>query len=299
MPQSSETAARFAIGSLLIGLLVLGMKAGAYWLTGSVALLSDALESTINVFAAGIAYLALRMSAKPADARHPYGHQKIEYIAAVFEGALIVLAAAAVFHSAYSAIIAPVPVALDPLGIGLNMGAAVINLIWAQLLKRAGTRMRSPVLLADSRHLMADVISSIGVIAALAAAIATGYPLLDPLIACAVAVNILVSGWRLMQDSFGALMDEAASPAELERIRGVIAEHAIGAIEAHDLKTRHSGRLTFVEFHLVVPAEMRVDAAHDICDAIENALRAEIPGVSVTIHVEPENKAKHKGIVVL
>lgn len=296
---STDRASVLALGSVAVGLIVLALKFGAYWLTGSVALYSDALESTINVIAALVTLAALQLSAKPADARHPYGHQKIEYIAAVFEGALILLAAVAVFHAAYNAYLAPRVVTLDPYGIALNVVAGGINGLWCMVLLRQGRASRSPALIADGKHLLADVISSIGVLAALTLALATGLVWLDPLLACFVALNILWSGWGLMQSSFSGLMDEAAAPDELERIRLLISQHAEGAIEAHDLRTRHSGRITFVEFHLVVPGEMSVEAAHDICDRIEIALREAIQGASVTIHVEPENKAKHQGIVVL
>lgn len=294
-----DRATRFAVGSIVIGVLVLAMKVAAWWFTGSVALYSDALESTVNVATAVIAFLALRLSAKPADDRHPYGHQKIEYIAAVIEGALILVAALLVFHAAYEALLSPRPFTLDPIGIGLNIGASIINGVWCYVLISRGRALRSPALVADGQHLKSDVVSSIGVLVALMAAKITGLPWLDPVIACAVALNILVSGWTLMQASFGGLMDEAASPEEIARIRGVIGQHAEGAIEAHDLRTRSSGRTTFIEFHLVVPADMRVDAAHDICDRIEKALREEVGTTSITIHVEPENKAKHQGIVVL
>ncbi|MFY8113477.1 MAG: cation diffusion facilitator family transporter [Rhabdaerophilum sp.] len=294
-----DRASLLALGTIAIGLVVLGLKFGAYWLTGSVALYSDALESCVNVVAALVTFGALLVSAKPADARHPYGHQKIEYIAAVFEGALILLAAVAVFHAAWESWRNPKPVTIDPLGIGLNVAAGLINGGWAALLMARARSLRSPALRADGQHLMTDVISSIGVLAALVIAVATGLPWLDPLLACLVAVNILVSGWKLMQQSFSGLLDEAAAPEELERIRALIALHAEGAIEAHDLRTRHSGRLTFIEFHLVVPAEMRVDRAHDICDRIEAALKEAVGAAMITIHVEPENKAKHQGIVVL
>jgi len=294
-----DRASFLALGSVTVGLTVLALKFGAWWFTGSVALYSDALESTINVVAALVAFAALRLSAKPADANHPYGHQKIEYIAAVFEGALILLAAVAVFHAAYNAYLAPRVVTPDPVGIGLNVLASVINALWCYVLLRRGKALRSPALVADGKHLLSDVISSVGVLVALSVALLTGLPWLDPLLACVVAVNILWSGWSLMQSSFSGLMDEAAAPEEVERIRAIISSQAEGAIEAHDLRTRHSGRLTFIEFHLVVPADMRVDAAHDICDRIEAALRREVEGASITIHVEPENKAKHQGIVVL
>lgn len=295
----AENAQKLALGSIAIGIAVLALKFGAWRYTGSIALYSDALESTINVVAALVAFVALRVSALPADANHPYGHQKIEYIAAVFEGALILVAAIAVFHAAYNAWIAPKAVILEPFGIGLNIAASAINGGWSFILIRRGRALRSPALVADGRHLLADVISSVGVLAALVLVLATGLAWLDPALACLVALNILWSGWTLMQSSFSGLMDEAAAPEEIERIRTVISAHADGAIEAHDLRTRHAGRLTFIEFHLVVPAEMRVDAAHDICDRIEHALRENVQGASITIHVEPENKAKHQGIVVL
>ena len=220
-------------------------------------------------------------------------------LSAVFEGALILLAALAVLHEAYNAYISPRPVKLEPIGIGLNMLASLINGLWCWVLIRRGQALRSPALVADGKHLLTDVVSSIGVLVALVLVLVTGYVWLDPLLACLVALNILWSGWGLMQSSFSGLMDEAAAPEEVERIRTVISSNAEGAIEAHDLRTRHAGRLTFIEFHLVVPAEMRVDTAHDICDRIEAALRREVEGASITIHVEPENKAKHQGIVVL
>ncbi|MGL5446485.1 MAG: cation diffusion facilitator family transporter [Rhabdaerophilum sp.] len=296
---SLDFASRLAIGSILVGLVVLALKFGAYWHTGSVALYSDALESTINVVAACVALLALQISAKPADARHPYGHQKVEYLAAVFEGALILVAALMVFHSAWEAWKNPRPIGAEPLGFALNIAAGLVNGFWCWILLSRGKMLRSPALIADGKHLLSDVVSSLGVLAALVISIATGLPWLDPVLAALVGINILVSGWKLMQSSFGGLMDEAAAPEELEQIRKLIATHGDGAIEAHDLRTRHSGRTTFIEFHLVVPGEMRVDQSHDICDRIEAGLRKEFSGALITIHVEPENKAKHTGIVVL
>jgi cation diffusion facilitator family transporter len=294
-----NNASLIALGSIAVGLIVLALKTGAWWYTGSVALYSDALESTINVVTAVVAFAALKVSARPADTNHPYGHQKIEYIAAVFEGALIVVAAVAVFHAAYNAWLAPRAMTFDKLGIGLNILASVLNALWCWVLITRGRKLRSPALVADGRHLWSDVISSLGVLVALLVAFASGLPWLDPALACLVALNILWSGWSLMQSSFSGLMDEAAPPEEVERMRAIIAAHAEGAIEAHDLRTRHAGPTTFVEFHLVVPGVMSVDAAHDICDRIEAALKDQVSGAVITIHVEPENKAKHHGIVVL
>ncbi len=296
---AAHRATSIALGSIAVGLVVLGLKTGAYLYTGSIALYSDALESTINVLSALLAFGAIRLGEKPADANHPYGHQKIEYIAAVAEGALILIAAFAVFHAAYEAYRAPKPVVLEPIGVGLNFAASVINGLWCALLIRRGRALRSPALVADGKHLLTDVISSVGVLIALVLVVTTGLPWLDPLLACLVALNILWSGWGLMQSSFSGLMDEAAAPEEVEQIRAIISANAEGAIEAHDLRTRHAGPVTFVEFHLVVPADMRVDSAHDICDRIESAIRAAVEGARITIHVEPENKAKHQGIVVL
>lgn len=294
-----DEAQRIALGSIAIGIAVLGLKFAAYLYTGSVALYSDALESTINVVAACVALFALRLSAKPADAKHPYGHQKVEYLAAVFEGALILVAAMAVFHAAWGAWQNPRIVSHDPLGYGLNVLAGVLNGAWCWLLISRGRKLRSPALVADGQHLLTDVISSLGVLLALVISVATGLPWLDPVLAGLVGVNILVSGWKLMQTSFGGLMDEAAAPEELDQIRAIIGQEGEGALEAHDLRTRHSGPATFIEFHLVVPGEMRVDRAHDICDRIEAGLREAFSGAIITIHVEPENKAKHSGIVVL
>lgn len=288
-----------AAGSLLVGLLVLGLKFVAWWLTGSVALFSDALESIINVATAGAALLAVRVAAIPADANHPYGHTKAEYFSAVIEGVLIVVAAAMILREAWFAFLSPRVIDAPLSGLLVSGVATVINAGWGAFLIRRGRNLRSPALRADGRHLLTDVATSVGVIAGVGLSVATGLPILDPIIAALVAVHILGSGWILVRDSIGGLMDKAPPPAELDRIRALIAQSAEGAIEAHDLRTRHAGRMTFIEFHLVVTGDMSVSRAHDICDRIEKAIRTEFPDATITIHVEPENKAKHAGIVVL
>ncbi|TDH63600.1 cation transporter [Dankookia rubra] len=290
---------RLAAGSLVIAAAVLALKLGAWWVTGSVALLADALESVVNVAAAGAALVAVQFSALPADANHPYGHTKAEYFSAVLEGALIIVAALAILHSAWGAYVAPRPPEDAVVGLLISAAATAINAGWAILLRREGRRLRSPALLADARHLMADVVTSLGVLVGVGAVAVTGRLWLDPLIAALTAVNILWSGWYLMRESVGGLMDEAVEPGLLARIRGAVSASAEGAIEAHDLRTRHAGRLTFIEFHLVVPGSLSVDDAHVICDRIEAALKAEIEGATITIHVEPEGKAKHHGVLVL
>jgi len=159
--------------------------------------------------------------------------------------------------------------------------------------------MKSPALIADGRHLFSDVVSSLGVAGGVALAALLGLPWLDPALAALVALNVLWAGWILMRDSVGGLMDAAVPPEDLTRLREIISQNADGAIEAHDLRTRHAGRMMFVDFHLVVPSEMTVTAAHDICDRIEAAIRAEFKDTSISVHVEPDGKAKHAGIVVL
>jgi cation diffusion facilitator family transporter len=295
----TSRSVRLASGSVAIACLVLGLKLGAWGLTGSVALLADALESVVNVAAAVAALVAVHYSAMPPDANHPYGHTKAEYFSAVLEGALIVLAAIVILHEAWAAWQAPR--APDQPGPGLLVSAAAtaINGAWAWLLFREGRRVRSPALLADARHLVADVVTSAGVLVGVGAVALTGTLWLDPLLAGLTALNILWSGGRLVRESVGGLMDEAVEPGLLTRIRTVVSTQAEGAIEAHDMRTRHAGRLTFIEFHLVVPGTMTVDQAHAICDRVEAALRAEVQGAVITIHVEPEGKAKHQGVLVL
>jgi cation diffusion facilitator family transporter len=294
-----DRAAKLALGSVVVGLVVLGLKYLAFRLTGSVALYSDALESIVNVVAASAALLALWVSAKPADANHPYGHHKAEYFSAVLEGVLIVLAALSILREAWLGYVSPRPLEAPLPGLAVNAAASAINGVWSWFLISRGRRWRSPALLADGQHLLADVMTSAGVLVGVGLVALTGWLVLDPLLAALVAVNILWSGWRMMRQSVGGLMDEAATPDVQARIRTLIAEYADGALEAHDLRTRHAGRKTFIDFHLVVPADMRVAEAHDICDRVEAALKQDVEGAVVIIHVEPEEKAKHRGVLVL
>lgn len=294
-----ERLQRIAFGSIGVGLAVLILKGVAWWITGSAALYSDALESVINVATAVLTVVALRYADKPADAGHPYGHDKVEYFAAVIEGVLVVLAALSILSHAWFVWRHARPIDVPLQGIGLNAVATLVNFSWAFLLAREGARAHSPALSADATHLRTDVVTSAGVIVGVLATVFAGVPWLDPLVAALVAVYVFISGSRILRASVGGLMDEAPSTEVLERIRGVVASHASGALEAHDLRTRVTGRHIFLEFHLVVPGEMRVADAHAICDRIEEALRAEIDNLVVTIHVEPEAKAKQHGVLVL
>ena len=290
---------RIAAGSIAIGCLVLALKAAAWWITGSAALYSDALESIVNVAASLIALGALHFAAIPADANHPYGHDKAEFFAAVIEGVLIVIAALSIFGHAWETWQNLHPIAQPVEGLALNALATVLNGGWSALLIRTGKRLRSPALLADGRHLLADVVTSVGLAIGVGLVVLTGYLVLDPILAAAAGVYVLWSGTAMIWMSVGGLMDAAPQPAVVNRIRELVAESAVGAIEAHDLRMRHAGRVTFLEFHLVVPGPMTVAESHAICDHIEEVLRADMQHLIITIHVEPEEKAKQHGVPVL
>jgi cation diffusion facilitator family transporter len=286
---------RLAVGGIVVGVLVLVLKYAAYYVTGSVALFSDAAESIVNVATAVAAFFAVRWSAVPPDANHPYGHYKAEYLSAVLEGVLIVVAALAIMRKAYLGFLNPQALDAPTLGLVINGLATAINGGWCFLLFRVGRRRGSPALVADAHHLWTDVVTSLGVLVGVALVAVTGWLVLDSIIAGLVALHILWWGWVLMMRSFGGLMDEAVSKELLEKIRQAISTEAEGALEAHDLRTRHAGRVTFIEFHLVVPGTMSVADSHAICDRVEEALKSDVPDAIITIHVEPEHKAKHPG----
>lgn len=292
-------AERLAGGSIALGCLVLALKAAAWWLTRSAALYSDALETTVNVAASVIALVALRFAARPADANHPYGHAKAEFFAAVIEGVLIVVAALSIFRESFLAFLHPPRLGPLPLGLTLNGVASVLNGGWSAWLLRQGRVLHSPALLADGRHLLADTVAGVGILLGVGLVAATGIEWLDPALAGVVGVYVLASGVHTIGGSVGGLMDAAPEPAVVARIRDVVAASADGAIEAHDLRTRQAGRVTFLDFHLVVPGSMSVEAAHAICDRIEAALKAEMAQLMITIHVEPEEKAKLHGVRVV
>ncbi len=294
-----SSSMKLAAGSIAVGLIVLAIKLLAWWMTGSVALFSDALESIVNVAAAFAALIAVYYAAQPADERHPYGHHKAEFFSAVLEGAMIIVAALVIFHEAWQAFQNPRPLEAPVEGLLVNWLASVVNGFWCWVLISRGRKLRSPALVADGKHLLSDVISSVGVTFGVLLAIITGWHVLDPLLAGLVALNILWSGWKVMSQSLSGLMDEAVPEDTLTSIRAIISDKATGAIEAHDLRTRHAGPVTFIEFHLVVDGQTTVSDAHDICDRIEAAIKKQVPDARVTIHVEPENKAKHKGVIVV
>jgi cation diffusion facilitator family transporter len=206
-------------------------------------------------------------------------------------------AALAILNEAYTGFLAPKPIEAAWTGLAVSTVATVLNVIWSATLIRQGRLHRSPSLVADGKHLMADVVTSAGVIVGVILVVMTGVMVLDAAIAALVALHVLWSGWGVIRESTSGLMDETAPPEQLERIREVITGNIGDAIEAHALRTRHAGKATFIDFHLVVPTKMGVGSAHEICDRIEAALGEAVEGATTTIHVEPEGKAKHRGIV--
>src|SRR3712207_1256285 len=224
---------KLAVGSLVVGVVVLALKSLAYWMTGSIALFSDALESTVNVVTAVAVLVAVWLAGQPANANHPYGHHKAEYFSAVLEGVLIIVAALMILREAYLGFVAPRELDPSAMGLAVNAAAALINAFWSWVLIREGRRLRSPALAADGRHLLADVVTSLGVLAGLLLVPVTGLQRLDPALAALVALNILWSGWGLMKASIGGLMDEAVPHKVLGQNREVIARTAEGALQAH------------------------------------------------------------------
>lgn len=292
-PRHARVVERLALYSIPVAIGVTALKAIAWQVTGSVALLSDALESIVNVVAAVAAFAAIRYSRKPADEDHHFGHYKAEYFSAVLEGALIIVAALLIAREAVGALFSPALPQAPALGLAVNALAAIVNGIWAAVLIRTGSRHRSPALVADGRHIYTDVVTSAGVIIGLLLALGTGWAILDPLLAFAVACNIVWEGWKVISSSVNGLMDRAASQEDVETIKTIIAENAHGSLGVHDLRTRVAGPATFIDFHMVVPRSMSVSDAHAICDRLEDAIKDFVPGASIAIHVEPRGEEAH------
>ncbi|MGV6802999.1 MAG: cation diffusion facilitator family transporter [Ruegeria sp.] len=285
-----------AIGSVAVSLLVLLLKVLAWYMTGSVALYSDAMESLVNVVAALLAWFAIRMAERPADSNHPFGHHKAENFSAIAEGTLIVLAAILIIQEAWHALLSPHLDQLGPAGLAVNAVAMILNLAWARILISAGQSRRSPAMTANGRHLMTDVWTSAGVLVGLVLVLVTGWAMLDPILAILVAANILREGWKVIFASAGDLMDSAAHSEDTDIIETAVRNSSHGALQIHDLRTRRAGKAVFIEFHLVVDRTMTVGDAHDICDAIEDAIAEKLPEARTTIHVEPDTQLKASGI---
>lgn len=278
---------RYALISIFAALATIGLKGGAYVLTGSVGLLSDALESLVNLLAAIVALWALWVAARPADEEHAYGHTKAEYFSSGFEGALVVIAAVSILATAIPRLMDPRPVEDVGVGLAISALASVINLGVARVLFGAGRRYHSITLEADAHHLMTDVWTSVGVIVGVGAAAATGWYVLDPLIAVAVAVNVVWTGVGLLRRSMLGLLDTALPEPERRSIAAVLAAHTGDGVQFHALRTRQAGARRFVSLHVLVPGEWTVQRGHDYLERLEEELRGAVPNSTVFTHLEP------------
>jgi cation diffusion facilitator family transporter len=284
---ASQEALRYIRLSVAAALATIVLKFAAWWFSGSVSLLSDAMESFVNLAGACFALTMLKVAAEPPDAEHPWGHNKAEYFSSGFEGSLIFIAAGVILWAAIPRLFAPQP--LESLGIGLWFSAAstVINLVVSIILKRAGQRLRSVVLDADAAHLMTDVWTSVGVVAGLIGIMLTGWLWLDAVIATLVALHILSEGWRLMSGSINGLMDEALAPEEVEQIHAILSGYAGQGVSFKNLLTRRSGTRSFAHVDILVPGDWSVEHAHKLLDEIEARIAAEVGNTQATTHLEP------------
>lgn len=281
------TLRRYAIASLIAATATIGLKGAAYLLTGSVALLSDALESVVNLLAAGVALLVLSIAARPADADHEFGHNKVEYFSSGFEGGLILVAAGGIAYAAVRRLLTPQPIEQPGLGLAVAAVAALINLAAAQLLFRAGRTHRSIVLEADAQHLMTDVWTSVGVIAGVGLTSLTGWRMLDPLAALAVAVHILRTGVGLLRGSALGLLDTALPEDTRNTIVQILDGYRASGVRYHALRTRQAGRWRFISLHVLVPGHWTVQRGHDLLERLEEDVRRAVTGSTVFTHLEP------------
>jgi cation diffusion facilitator family transporter len=278
---------RYAWLSVAAALVTILLKWGAWWLTGSVGLLSDALESFVNLGAAVVALSMLWVAERPPDEEHAYGYTKAEYFASGFEGTLIAVAAAAIVWAAVVRLLHPRPLEQLGLGMGISVVAAGVNGAVAWVLLRAGRRRKSIALEADAHHLFTDVWTSAGVLVGLGLVVLTGWQWLDPVVAIAVAVNILWTGFRLMQRSTRGLLDRALPADDRDRIRVVLARYEDAGVGFHALRTRQAAGRSFVTMHVLVPPDWTVQRGHDLLEDIEADVRAAVPGAVVETHLEP------------
>ena len=278
---------RYAWLSIMAALLTIALKAGAFVITGSVGLLADALESGVNLIAAVFALIVLGIAAQPPDEEHAYGHSKAEYFASGAEGTLIFLAAITIALAAISRLLNPEPLEQIGLGLAVSVVAALLNLVVARILLRAGRQYRSITLEADAKHLMTDVWTTAGVLAGIGAVALTGWQILDPLIALVVAGQILIAGIRLVHESASGLMDKALPPEELQQIVGVLDSYAVDGVRYHALRTRLAGAQRFMSVHIQVPGAWSVQDGHSLLEDIDHDVRELLSPISVFTHLEP------------
>jgi cation diffusion facilitator family transporter len=282
-----QTARPYAFLSMAAALMTIALKTGAYFLTGSVGLLSEALESIVNLVSALAAFWALSFSATPADEDHPFGHNKAEYFSSGLESILIIFTAIGIAVVALARLSAPQPIEQIGLGLTLSLISTAINGGVAWVLLRAGRRLRSITLRADAHHLLTDVWTSVGVIVGIFLVKLTGWLVLDPVVALLVAASILVSGVRLLRETGAGLLDTALPIDERDRIKDIFSTYEAQGIHFHALRTRVSGSRRFVTFHVLVPGEWTVQQGHDLCEEVEEAIVLALPGTNVVSHMEP------------
>lgn len=282
-----QSLTRYAWASVAAAITTIVLKGLAWWMTGSVGLLSDALESFVNLAAALLALWILTVAAQPADADHQYGHGKAEYFSSGIEGALILVAAASIAIAAAPRLLQPQPLEQVGWGLALSVAASLVNLGVGRLLIRAGKEHHSITLEAGGHHLMTDVWTSAGVIMGVGLVAITGWHVLDPLIALAVAAHICITGVRLIHRSVNGLMDAALPQEEQRRVMAILDRHCRAGLEYHALRTRQAGHRRFVTYHLLVPGTWTVERGHDLMEEIEHEIRAALPHATVTTHLEP------------
>lgn len=280
---------RYAWLSIAAAFVTIGLKVAAYFITGSVGLLSDAAESIVNLVGAVVALVMLTIAARPPDEEHAYGHSKAEYFSSGVEGALIFVAALFIVWTAILRLFNPQPIQAIGFGLGIAVGASVVNFGVAQVLRRAGKKYDSITLEADAGHLMTDVWTSIGVIVAVGAVALTRWEWLDPVIALIVAANILWTGFRLVQRSVLGLMDTALPPDELRKINAVLTKYQAEGVQFHAVRSRQSGARRFVSMHVLVPGDWSVQRGHQLLEKIEAEVRANLLNVTVFTHLESLN----------
>ncbi len=281
------SARTYTLLSVAAAVVTIVLKAAAWRLTGSVGLLSDAMESGVNLVGALTAFWALSLAAKPADRTHSYGHYKAEYFSSGLESALIVVAAIGILYAAAGRLLQPQPLEQLGLGLVLSLLATALNGFVAWVLLKASRRFHSISLRADAHHLLTDVWTSIGVVGGIALVKLTGLLILDPLIAIAVALNIVVTGWRLLRETASGLLDRSLSESELSQLEALLAGHSGEGIAFHALRTRVAGSRRFVSFHVLVPGAWSVQAGHDLCERLECEIVAALPRSHVFTHLEP------------
>jgi len=283
----SPSARSYAALSMGAAVLTIGLKFGAYALTGSVGLLSDAFESIVNLVAAIAAFWALSYAAKPPDAKHTFGHSKAEYFSSALEGLLILVAAGSIAIAAGERLSHPQPIEQAGLGLALALLATAINGGVAWILLQASQRLRSITLRADAHHLLTDVWTSVGVVLGIGLVSVTGWLVLDPIVALLVAANIVWTGFKLLGETGSGLLDSAIPDEEQKAIALIMSEYETQGIQFHALRTRVAGARRFVSFHVLVPGAWTVQRGHDVCEAIEQGITLALPGTDVTTHLEP------------